>query len=200
MKIIVVGASGTIGKKVCEELGKRHEIVRASSHHGDVKVDITSAKSIQDLFHQVGNFDALISVAGIGHFGPFETMTEEDFYKGIRSKMMGQINLVLQGREFIKECGSFTLTSGTLYRDPVKNSVGLGFINGAINSFAISAAIEMKRGIRINAVCPGMVEDSFSKLGAAFPGHIPVPMNRVVAAYLKSAEGALTGQIFEAVA
>ncbi len=47
MKIIVVGATGTIGKVVSSELGKRHEIIKAASKSGDVKVDITSSVSIK---------------------------------------------------------------------------------------------------------------------------------------------------------
>jgi NAD(P)-dependent dehydrogenase (short-subunit alcohol dehydrogenase family) len=186
-------------KKITEELGKRHKIVKASLNRGDIKVDITSAQSIEELYRKVKPFDAVVCTAGGAHFGPFETMTEEDFYKGIRNKMMGQINLVRIGKEYINDTGSFTLISGILFRDPIRNGVGLSFINGAINSFVISAAIELMRGIRINVVSPGLVEDSADRLGPAFPGHIPTPMHRVVAAYVKSVEGSVTGQIIEAV-
>lgn len=197
MKIIIVGATGTIGKVVTTELSKRHIIVKAATKNSDVKVDITSIDSIKEMFRQVGPFDALISTTGSAHFGSFDTMAEADFYKGIKSKMMGQINLVMVGKDFITDNGSFTLTSGILHKDPIRNGVGLSFVNGALNSFVTSAAIEMKRGIRINVVSPGLVEDSYAALGAAFPGHIPVPMPRVVQGYLKSVEGFGTGQLIE---
>ncbi|MBY0435856.1 MAG: short chain dehydrogenase [Cyclobacteriaceae bacterium] len=197
MKIIIVGATGTIGKVVTTELSKRHTIVKAATKNSDVKVDITSIESIKEMFRQVGSFDALISATGSAHFGLFDTMTEADFYKGIKSKMMGQINLVMVGKDFITDNGSFTLTSGILHKDPIRNGVGLSFVNGALNSFVTSAAIEMKRGIRINVVSPGLVEDSYAALGAAFPGHIPVSMPRVVQGYLKSVEGFGTGQLIE---
>ncbi|CAN5362125.1 short chain dehydrogenase [soil metagenome] len=197
MKIIIVGATGTIGKTITSELGKRHEIIKAASKSGDIKVDITSASSIKDLFSNVGKFDALISATGSAAFGPFDSLTEEDFYKGIKSKMMGQINLVMIGKDFINDNGSFTLTSGILAKDPIKNGAGISFVNGALNSFGISAAVELKRGIRINVVSPGLVEDSHSTLGAAFPGHVPVSMTRVAAGYVKSVEGFGTGQVIE---
>jgi NAD(P)-dependent dehydrogenase (short-subunit alcohol dehydrogenase family) len=197
MKIVIVGATGTIGKKVAEELRKRHEVIKAASKSGDVRVDITSSQSIRDMYKKVGKIDALISTTGNGHFGPFDAMTEDDFYKGIRSKMMGQINLVMIGKEFIADQGSFTLTSGILYKDPVSGGIGLSLVNGALHSFALGAAIELKRGIRINVVSPGLVEDSAGALGSAFPGHIPVAMNRVVAGFVKSVEGIGTGQVIE---
>jgi NAD(P)-dependent dehydrogenase (short-subunit alcohol dehydrogenase family) len=178
-------------------LGKRHEIIRAASKSGDARVDITSYAAILELLKKIGKFDALVSTTGSAYFGPFETMKEEDFYKGIRSKMMGQINLVMAGKDFINDQGSFTLTSGVLWKDPIRNGAGLSFVNGALNSFVISAAIEFSRAIRINVVSPGLVEDSAGTLGAAFPGHIPVAMDKVVAGYVKSVEGFGTGQLIE---
>ncbi|MBL7994034.1 short chain dehydrogenase [bacterium] len=196
MKIIIVGASGTLGKAVSAELAKRHDIITASPNMGDVKLDMTSYASVESLFKQVEKFDALVCTAGVGHFGPFAEMKEEHFYTGIKSKMMGQINLVLAGKRFINDNGSFTLTSGILAEDPIRGGAGLSFINGAINSFAIAAAIELPRGIRINSVSPGLVEDS-AHMSSYFPGHELVPMNRVVSAYVKSVEGAITGQVIK---
>lgn len=199
MKIIIVGATGTLGSKIAAELEKRHNIVRVGSKSGDMQVDISSSDSIKEFYKKVGAFDALVSATGHGHFGPFDQMTEDDFYKGIKSKMMGQINLVMLGKDLINDNGSFTLTSGILYNDPVPGSVGLSFLNGAINSFVISAANELKRNIRLNAISPGLVEDSEESLGAYFPGHIPVTMKRMVSGYVKSVEGNITGKVVELV-
>jgi NAD(P)-dependent dehydrogenase (short-subunit alcohol dehydrogenase family) len=199
MKIIIVGATGTLGSKISAELGKRHDIIRVGSKSGDFQADITSSDSIRSFYKEVGPFDALVSATGSGHFGPFDQMTEDDFYKGIKSKMMGQINLVMLGKDHINENGSFTLTSGILHNDPVAGSVGLSFVNGALNSFVIAAANELKRGIRLNVVSPGLVEDSVESLGAYFPGHIPVSMNRMVSGYVKSVEGNITGKVIELV-
>jgi len=197
MKIIIVGATGTIGKVLTTELKKRHEVISAASKSGDVRVDITSSASIKEMFSKVGKFDALVSTTGKAAFAPFHTLKEEDFYTGIKSKMMGQINLVMIGKDFINDNGSFTLTSGILATDPIKSGTGLSFVNGALNSFGISAAVELTRGIRINIVSPGLVEDSGATLGSYFPGHVPVPMSRVVNGYLKSVEGFGTGKVIE---
>ena len=197
MRIIIVGATGTIGKHITVNLEQRHEVVKVGSKSGDIQMDMTSRDSIVAMFEQVGNFDALVSVAGAAYFGSFEEMTEADFYKGIHSKMMGQINMVMVGKEYINEGGSFTLTTGILAEDPIRGGTGLSFVNGAINSFTIAAAIELKRGIRLNTVCAGLVEDSIDTYGPYFPGHTPVAMNRVVDGYVKSVEGGITGQVIK---
>ena len=196
MKIIIIGATGTIGKVVTEELSKRHEVIKASRTKGEVQVDIQSPKSIEAMYKRIGKFDALVSATGEGHFGPLNKATDKDFRKGIDSKLMGQINLVLIGQRYINAKGSFTLTSGILGEDPVLRGSNLSMVNGGINSFVIAAAIELQNDVRINAVSPGVVEDSPENF-PLFPGHVPVPMDNVVAAYVRSVEGALTGKIIK---
>lgn len=194
MKIIIVGATGTLGKKVTAALQGQHQIITAGSKSGDLQVDITSTESIEAFYKKTGKFDALVSVTGSGHFGPLNTMTPDDFKKGIDSKLMGQVNLVLIGQHHINPKGSFTLTSGILSNDPVLYGANLSAVNGALNSFVIAAAIGLENDVRINAISPGVVEDSPGYFDA-FPGHIPVTMDRVVAGYLRSVLGAGTGQV-----
>lgn len=197
MKIIIVGASGTIGKQVAASLEKEHEIIRVGSKSGDIQTDITSVESITNLFRQAGSFDALISAAGDAYFGPFKTTTDKEFRIGINSKLMGQINLVLIGQHYINPKGSFTLTSGILSNDPVLSGANASVANGAIDAFVRAAAIELENGVRINAVSPTVLEDSPGYF-PFFPGHIPVSIKKVIASYHKSVLGFGTGQVITA--
>ncbi len=196
MKIIVVGATGTIGRAIVDELSPRHELVKVGYQKGDVNVDITSTEAIIQMYKTVGEFDALVSATGKGYFGDFASLTEQEMAIGIQSKLMGQINLVLIGRNYIGNQGSFTLTSGILSQDPVPGGAALSMVNAGIDGFVIGAAIEMPRGIRLNAVSPGVVLESMGVYGPYFRGHEPVPANRVARAFSKSVEGRLNGQIF----
>lgn len=195
MKIVVVGGNGTIGKAVCNRLKGKHEVIVAGRTSGDISVDISDIKSIQLMFEKLGKVDAIVSCAGATKWAAFETMTEEDFYIGIKSKMMGQINLVRIGKDYLTENGSFTLTSGILAEDPVYMSTNASMVNSAINGFVLAVSLELKNGLRINAVSPGLVEDSADKIGDAFPGHTPVPMAKVANGYLRSVGGKRTGEI-----
>jgi len=195
MRILLVGAEGTVGKAVMGELGPRHEIIKAGRSTGDVTVDVTSEASVNAMFEKLGKVDAIVSTVGHTHFGGVATMTPADFMKGINDKLMGQINMALIGLHHVNDAGSITLTSGVLNRDPIRKGANAAAVNGALDGFVKSAAIEMPRGLRINVVSPGLLIESAKKYDGFFPGHEPVPSARVGLAYAKSVEGALTGQV-----
>jgi NAD(P)-dependent dehydrogenase (short-subunit alcohol dehydrogenase family) len=197
MKILLVGGQGTIGRKLAAALSGRHELIIAGRISGDVRVDICSEASIAALFKQVGKIDACICAAGTGFYGPFATMTAEEMRPGLEGKLMGQVNLVLIGKEYVREGGSFTLTSGIAAELPARNGTTVAMINGAVNSFVLGAAQELRQDRRINAVSPGLVEDSGERYGANFPGYDLVPMSKVVNAYRLSVEGAINGKIIK---
>lgn len=154
MRILVVGASGTVGQAALKALSARHEIVTAGRNSGDVTVDLMDEASVRAMFEKLGRLDAVVSAAGHVHFGPLAAMTPTQFRKGLDDKLMGQVNLVLIGQGHVNDGGSFTLTSGVLDRDPIRQGSNAAAVNGAIGGFVKGAAIEMPRGIRINAVSP----------------------------------------------
>ena len=195
MRVVIVGAEGTVGKAAARELGRRHEIIKAGRSTGDVRVDLTKEASIRAMFEKVGKIDAVVAAAGHVHYGPLATMTAEEFKKGLLGKLLGQVNLALIGQHHLGDGGSVTLTSGMVDRDPVRQGANAAAVNGALGAFVKSAALEMPRGIRINVVSPGLLEESVTKFEGYFPGHEAVSSARVGLAYAKSVEGALTGQV-----
>ena len=195
MKIVIVGATGTIGRQVVAALKDRHEIVQVGNSGGEMQVDMADGASIRRLFQRIGRFDALVTTAGKVHFGDFAQVTEKEMRVGIDNKLMGQVNMVLIGRDHINDGGSFTLTAGILSHDPIAMGAGASLVNGALESFVRAAAIELPRGLRINVISPGLLEESVAALGAFFPGTEPVPGAKVARAYVKSVEGRQTGQV-----
>jgi NAD(P)-dependent dehydrogenase (short-subunit alcohol dehydrogenase family) len=194
MRVLVAGGTGTVGQAALSAL-KKHEIIRAGRKSGDVHVDVMDEASVKAMFSKVGKVDAVVACTGHSHFGPVDKMTPQQFLDGFKDKVMGQVNLVLIGMPFVNDGGSFTLTSGILSRDPVRQGSNAASTDGALDAFVIGAAIEMPRGIRINAVSPGLLADAAQRYDGYFPGHMPVTSERVGYAFAKSVEGAITGQI-----
>lgn len=197
MKIIVVGGTGTIGQAVVNELSARHSMVVVGHRNGDLQADITNSQSIEKMYQQAKPFDAVIATTGDVHFAKLTEMTVEQYQIGLQSKLMGQVNLVLLGLSYINDGGSFTLTSGILNRDPILYGVSAAMVNGAIDGFIKSAAIEMPRNIRINGVSPTVITEAMDKYADYFRGFESVSAARVALAYSKSVEGLQTGQIYQ---
>ena len=195
MKILLIGASGDIGKAAYAALSKRHEVLSVGRSSGAIRADLSDRDSIKAMYKQAGRVDAVVSTAGNVHFGPLDEFTEEQFMLGLKDKVMGQINLVIEGLDFINDRGSFTLTTGVLNRDPILMGAGAATANGAIDGFVVGAAVEMPRGVRINAVSPGLLDASEARYGEFFPGHERVASERVGLAYTKSIEGVSSGRI-----
>lgn len=198
MKILMIGATGTIGKAVSHNLSiHEHEIISAGRNGADYYVDITSQNSIKAMYQNVGKVDAVICVAGATHFGSLVELTPEKNEVSLDSKLKGQVNLVLLGLNFVKDKGSFTLTTGVILDDPIIGGVSAAMASGAVRAFVQTAALEMPRGIRINEVSPNVVIESLQKYGPFFPGVEPVAAERVAQAYRKSIEGGQTGRTYK---
>ena len=196
MKILLIGASGTVGSAIDKELSERHEIIRIGRSSGDFQVDISDSASIRALFEKTGKFDALVCAAGSVTFAPLAEMTEHSFTLGLQDKLRGQVNLLLSGREFANDGASFTLTSGVLSHDPIRSGASAALVNGALDSFVRAAAIELPRGLRVNSVSPTVLVEAMGSYAPYFRGYKPVSGVDVGLAYAKSVEGLQTGQTF----
>lgn len=196
MKIMIIGGTGTIGSAVAHLLRARHEVVTVGGRSGDFQVDMSSETSIRALFESVGRCDAVICASGSVRFKTLSDMSAEDYQFGLQHKLMGQVNLVLIGKNYLSEQGSFTLTSGILNHDPILASSSAAMVNGALEGFVRAAAMDLPHKMRINVVSPTVITESMPKYATYFCGYVPVDASIAAQAYVKSVEGAQTGQIY----
>jgi NAD(P)-dependent dehydrogenase (short-subunit alcohol dehydrogenase family) len=196
MKVIVIGATGTIGAAVASALAaKKHEVVRAS-RGGEVKVNIDDPATIRALFAAVKNADAVVSCAGNAVFKPFAQLTDADYELCLRSKLMGQVAVARFATDHLNDGGSITLTTGVLAMKPMPGSAAISLVNAGLEGFVRAAALELPRRLRINAVSPPWVKETMVKFGMdPTPG---LPAAAVAKAYVAAVEGAMQGAIIEA--
>jgi NAD(P)-dependent dehydrogenase (short-subunit alcohol dehydrogenase family) len=183
MKILLIGASGTIGRAVHALLAPRHDIVTVGRSSGDLRADFTQPETLQKMFEAAGQVDAIVSTAGNLHFGPLSEMTAEQFNTGLQDKLLGQVRLA----------------RGVAATEPIRHGANASTVNAALNGFVTGAAVELQRGLRINAVSPTLLTESAEAYGSVFPGFETVPAARVALAYQRSVEGAQTGKVFEVI-
>lgn len=196
MRILVIGAGGTVGRAIVAELAQRHEVLEAGRTRGAYRVDVRDLDDVRRLFAETGPLDAVVMATGSVHFGPLHEMTVEQFRSGLDDKLMGQVNVVLVAQHRLADGGSFTLTSGILAEQPVREGADASTVNAALEGFVRAAAIELPRGLRINAVSPTVLTESMTAYGPYFRGFEPASAARVSLAYSRSVEGAQTGQVY----
>lgn len=196
MRVIVIGATGTIGGAVREELSRRHDIVGVGRTSGDIHADIADTAALKALFATAKPFDAVVCAAGQAAFGQLADLGDEDFELGLRSKLMGQVNVVRLGFPHIAERGSFTLTSGILSQHPTTGCAAISMVNAGVEAFARAATLDLPRGIRVNVVSPPWVQETLQALGRG--PEAGQPAASVARAYATSVEGDMSGQVLDA--
>ena len=118
-KVVAFGATGTIGKAVVAALSLKYEVVQVGNRQGEFKADLTVQDFIRSVFNTIGKVDAIVCTAGAARFAPLEKLSDEDFRFSLANKLMGQVNLVRIGINYLNDKGSITLTSGILSQKPM---------------------------------------------------------------------------------
>ncbi|MEU2391729.1 short chain dehydrogenase [Streptomyces sp. NPDC007369] len=200
MRILLIGAGGTLGTAVHRTLTARgHDVVTAGRSGGDLRFDITDPAQVTALYDAAGaggQLDAVASAAGSVPFKPVADMTPEDWTAAFRGKVLSQLELVRQGIGRIAPRGSFTLITGVLARSPIMTGSAASMANGAVESFVRAAAVEIAPQ-RVNAVSPTVFTEALDVYGDYFPGFAPVDLEEVAQAYVRCIEGVETGRILE---
>jgi len=191
MRILVIGATGTIGRAVVTALSAGNEIISASLRRTIVKVDIADASSIQQMYQSLGRLDAVVCAAGQAKFAPLAQLTDADFRFSLDNKLMGQVNVVRFGFEHIEDGGSITLTTGILAQAPMPGSAAISLVNAGLEGFVRAAALEAPRKIRVNAVSPPWVTETLQALNMDVSQGLPAAV--VARAFVRCVTGTDTG-------
>ena len=195
MRLIVIGATGTIGKEVAASLSRRHEVIGVTRHSDPVRVDITSAASIRALFEALGPVDGVICASGAARFKPLGQLHDEDFAFCLHNKLMGQVNVVRESLGRVRDGGVVVVTSGILSRAPAPGGSAISMVNAGLEAFVRAAALEASRGVRVNVVSPPWVTETLTKLGMDPKGGLPA--STVAQSYVRAVEGSMTGEVLE---
>jgi len=196
MDVLVIGGTGTIGRAVVDTLADEHDVTAVGHTSGELQVDLADPESIDRLYDTVGPQDAMFSCAGEAAFGALDELTDDDFSLSLSNKLMGQVNLVRQGLDAVRDGGVFTLTSGVLSQEPMPGSAAISLVNAGVEGFVRAAALEAPRDIRVNVVSPPWVSETLDEMGE--DPNDGLPAATVAEAYRTSLEGDMTGETLDA--
>lgn len=195
MRVLVIGATGTIGSAVTELLQREGHEVLSASRHGELQVDITDVESVGKMYERAGAVDAVVCAAGSGAWKPLAELTDDDFRTSLQYKLMGQVNVIRAGLDSIARDGSITVTSGILSRKPMEGSAAISLVNSGLEGFVRAASLEARNGIRVNVVSPPWVSETLAAMGTDPSKGLPA--SAVAQAYLEAVTGTMSGETIE---
>ncbi|MET9297096.1 short chain dehydrogenase [Streptomyces sp. NPDC003077] len=190
MNVLVIGATGTVGSAVVGALEASHRVVKAS-RRGPVTVDLEDPSSLDAIFDEMPDLDAVVCCAASGPLVDLASVTDDEIAAGIRGKLLGQVALARRALRHLRDGGSITLTGGTFSAPLEGGSLG-ALINTGLEGFVRNAAGEMPRNLRINLISPGWIKETLESLGMDPADGTPVA--EVARAYVEAVEGTAQGQ------
>lgn len=194
MKVLVIGASGTIGTAVYEDLRNDFDVFGASRNHPTHALDINNRNQVATMLKTLVPLDGIVVCAGTTPFGPFESLDQATFEKGFQSKFIGQVNVVWEALNYLSPNGAVVLSSGILAREPILGSSCAAAVNGALEAFVMATAAEYLGRMRLNIVSASVVEDAMAYYGKTFQGFKPTSMSDLVVAYRRALTGPISGK------
>lgn len=190
MKVLVIGATGTVGTAVASALEASHQVVKAS-RRGSVKVDLEDPSSLDTLFDELRDLDAVVCCAASGPLVDLASVADDEIVAGVQGKLLGQVALARRAVRHLRDGGSVTLTGGTFSAPLAGGSLG-ALINSGLEGFVRNAAAELPRSLRINLISPGWIKETLQSMGADSASGIPV--SEVARAYVEAVEGTAQGR------
>ncbi len=194
-KVLVLGATGLLGRAVVELLQSRYEVISASLNHPQYPFDLSKPDSLKALFAKVGKVDAIICTSGVANLSPWHSDNDQQWEFAIRNKLMGQINTIRYGEEYVNDGGAIILTTGILAQYPFATSGIVTMVNAGVEAAVKACVTEIDR-VRINAVSPGWVAETMVSMGMdPAPG---MPAQEIAQFYAELIEQSSSGEILVA--
>ena len=223
--IFITGASGGIGRAtaiVCSKLGARviisgrderklNETFELLSKNDNLKIafDLKNTEKIPDFLDFIGRVDAVVHCAGISGVVPVRQMSKSFLEEVIELNFHITANLIQYqiAKNYVNNGGSILLLSSIA---AITGKVGVGPYSAskaALLGFMRPLALEMaKKGIRVNALCPGIVrtpllnvsEEWIEEQSKKYPLGIgkPEDIANCIAYFISDASKKITGSIF----
>lgn len=181
LQALVTGGASGIGAATCRELVRAgasvwvadinldaaEDLAASLAPHGEahaLRMDVTSAKSIDKAAQNLRSLDILVNNAGIGHVGGIATTQIEDFNRLIDvnvrsvflvSQRLLPLLLASPAKGSIVNIGSVAGMIG------IRQRFAYCTTKGAVLAMTRQLAVEYPKELRVNAICPGTVETPF---------------------------------------
>ena len=174
--VILTASSQSSADKAVASILENHPQARIEG----IAPDLTSLESVAKAFQAVaekhGGIDILVNNAGLSESTPLAGYTEETFDRIMDLNVKGVFNPIKAASEYMVERGSGVILNTSSMVSLYGQPAGMAYPTSkfAVNGMTLSLARELgPKGIRVNAVAPGITETDMMK---AVPKEVIEPM------------------------
>jgi 3-oxoacyl-[acyl-carrier protein] reductase len=162
MKVAITSRSLKAAQDAATALSDDESKVFASE--SDVSSFSSEQKAVQAVIDHFGKLDVLIANAGVGHFAPIDTLTEEDWKDTIDTNLTGVFNSVKACIEHLKKTKGYIITIASLAgTNFFENGAAYNASKFGLVGFTQAVMLDLRKyGIKVSTIMPGSVATHFN--------------------------------------
>lgn len=161
MKVAISGRNLQDVEKAAEQLGSAENVLALQS---DVRSADAEKEAVRKTVEKFGSLDVLIANAGVGHFAPIDTMSDEDWHSTIDTNLTGVFNTVKAGIEPLKKAGGYIITIASLAgANFFENGAAYNASKFGLVGFTQAIMLDLRKyNIKVTTIMPGSVATNFN--------------------------------------
>src|SRR5258706_3470249 len=124
----------------------------------------SETKAVKEVIDHFGQLDVLVANAGVGHFAPIDSLTEEDWRDTIDTNLTGVFNSVKASIEVLKKHKGYIITIASLAgTNFFENGAAYNASKFGLVGFSQAIMLDLRKyGIKVTTIMPGSVATHFN--------------------------------------
>lgn len=162
MRVAITSRNLTAAKEAAQSL--TNETSKVLALESDVSLLASEAKAVKAVTDHFGQLDVLVANAGVGHFAPIESLTEQDWKHTIDTNLTGVFNSVKASIEALKSSEGYIITIASLAgTNFFENGAAYNASKFGLVGFTQAIMLDLrKHGIKVTTIMPGSVATWFN--------------------------------------
>ncbi len=162
MKVAITSRSLDAAKKAAESLNQNGENILAIE--SDVSSMADEVNAVKKVTAHFGKLDVLVANAGVGHFAPIDTLSEQDWKNTIDTNLTGVFNSVKASLDALKKSKGYIITVASLAgTNFFENGSAYNASKFGLVGFTQAIMLDLrKHDIKVTTIMPGSVATHFN--------------------------------------
>ncbi|TAL40353.1 MAG: SDR family oxidoreductase [Chitinophagaceae bacterium] len=162
MKVAITSRTLSAAKQAAASLSKDpSKVLALESNVSSLASETKAVKAVIDHF---GQLDVLVANAGVGHFAPIDSLSEEDWKDTIDTNLTGVFNSVKAGIDALKKSKGYIITIASLAgTNFFENGAAYNASKFGLVGFSQAVMLDLRKyGIKVTTIMPGSVATYFN--------------------------------------